>query len=182
MFLGKKAHPLPSPGQPAGLPTHVIELRTFTPTDVTSGLMARSTFVGPWPLKAARMSLFAVTKSWNIAAADAFGGFAARSAAPSLPPIITAGRLSSKPAVLAIAIGSPATLLIMTADGARCVCIRDFLAEHACTSVNNRYLARSAGIYTRAAIGVGVEEIKRRRRQGAKSPTAAPIVVPPPAG
>src|SRR5678815_879554 len=46
----KNAQPEPSPGQPAGLPTHVIELRTFTPTDVTSGLAAKSTFVGPWPL------------------------------------------------------------------------------------------------------------------------------------
>src|SRR5207248_4981438 len=53
----KKAQPLPSPGQVFGLPTHVIELRTFTPTDVRSGLMARSTFVGPWLLKPARMSL-----------------------------------------------------------------------------------------------------------------------------
>src|SRR6266542_2484507 len=52
----KKAHPLPSPGQPAGLPTHVIELSTFTPTEVTSGLTAKSTVVGPWLLKPARMS------------------------------------------------------------------------------------------------------------------------------
>src|SRR5882724_12700548 len=55
----KNAQPEPSPGQPAGLPTQVIELRTFTPTDVTSGLTAKSTFVGPWPLKPARMSLLA---------------------------------------------------------------------------------------------------------------------------
>src|SRR5437899_6660930 len=109
----KKAHPLPSPGQPAGLPTHVMELRTFTPTDVTSGLMARSTFVGPWLLKPARMSLLAVMNSWKVALADAFGGFAARKAAPSFLPIMTAGRLSSKPAVRAIEIGSPATLLMM---------------------------------------------------------------------
>src|SRR6266581_6303317 len=107
----KKAQPVPSPGQPAGLPTHVIELRTFTPTDVTSGFTAKSTFVGPWPLKPARMSLLAsVMNSWNVAAAEASGGFAALSAAPSFLLIITAGRSSSKPAVRAIAIGSPATL------------------------------------------------------------------------
>ncbi len=46
----KNAQPEPSPGQPAGLPTHVIELRTFTPTDVTSGLAAKSTY--RWPLAA----------------------------------------------------------------------------------------------------------------------------------
>src|SRR5438552_12495698 len=43
----KKAQPEPSPGQPAGLSTHVIELSTFTPTEVTSGLTAKSTAVGP---------------------------------------------------------------------------------------------------------------------------------------
>src|SRR6266542_2704363 len=32
------------------VPTHVIELRTFTPTEVTSGLTAKSTAVGPWLL------------------------------------------------------------------------------------------------------------------------------------
>src|SRR2546429_9857495 len=77
----KNAQPEPSPGQPAGLPTHVIELRTFTPTDVTSGLTAKSTFVGPWPLKPARMSLLAsVMNSWNVADAEASGGFAGLSA------------------------------------------------------------------------------------------------------
>src|SRR5437667_4784327 len=30
------AHPVPSPGQVSGLPTHVIELRTLTPTEVKS--------------------------------------------------------------------------------------------------------------------------------------------------
>src|SRR5712691_11542269 len=52
----KKAHPVPSPGQVTGLPTHVMELRTFTPTDVRSGLTASSGLVGPWLLKPARMS------------------------------------------------------------------------------------------------------------------------------
>src|SRR5207249_3309516 len=39
----RNAHPEPSPGQPAGLPTHVIELRTLTATEVRSGLTAKST-------------------------------------------------------------------------------------------------------------------------------------------
>src|SRR5438128_2705519 len=47
----KKAQPEPSSGQVAGLPTHVNELRTLTPTEVRSGLTATSTFVGPWLLK-----------------------------------------------------------------------------------------------------------------------------------
>ena len=110
----KKAHPLPSPGQPAGLPTHVIELSTFTPTEVTSGLTAKSIAVGPWLLKPARISWLGVTNSWNVATADASGGLAARSAAPSFLPSMTAGRLSPPPPSLAMAVGSPATLLITT--------------------------------------------------------------------
>src|SRR3989454_8742354 len=91
----KKAHPVPSPGQVSGLPTHVIELRTLTPTEVRSGLMSKSTAVGPWPLKPARISwLPVVTNSCSVASADASGGLAARSAAPSFLLIITAGRLS----------------------------------------------------------------------------------------
>src|SRR4029077_14409991 len=110
----KKAQPEPSPGQVLGLPTHVIELRTFTPTEVRSGLTARSTFVGPWLLKPARMSLLAVINSLNTALADAVVAPEARSAAPSFLPIMTAGRLSPKPAVRAMAVGSPATLLTTT--------------------------------------------------------------------
>src|SRR5947208_6295839 len=110
----KNAQPLPSPGHPAGLPTHVIELRTLTPTEVTSGLTAKSTAVGPWLLKPARISWLAVTNSWKVATADASGGLAARSAAPSFLPIMTAGKSSPPPPSLAMATGSPATLLITT--------------------------------------------------------------------
>src|SRR5438046_7382873 len=111
----KKAHPEPSPGQPAGLPTHVIELRTFTPTDVTSGLTAKSTFVGPWPLKPAKMSSYPVAvNSWSVASADAVVAPEDRSAAPSFLPIMTAGRSSPPNPSLAMPIGSPATLLIIT--------------------------------------------------------------------
>src|SRR5437868_7118619 len=110
----KKAQPEPSPGQVSDLPTHVIELRTLTATDVRSGLTARSTFVGPWLLEPYMMSLFSgVMNSWNVASAAAVVALDARSAAPSFLLIMTAGRLSSKPAVLAIAMGSPATLLMM---------------------------------------------------------------------
>src|SRR5258707_4789170 len=107
----KKAHPLPSPGQPAPLSTQVIELRTFTPTEVTSGLTAKSIAVGPWLLKPARISWLAVTNSWNVATADASGGLAVRSAAPSFLPSMTAGRLSPPPPSLAMAVGPTSTLL-----------------------------------------------------------------------
>src|SRR6266403_747299 len=110
----KKAQPLPSPGQPGPLPTQVIELSTFTPTEVTSGLTAKSIAVGPWLLKPARISWLAVTNSWNVATADASGGLAVRSAAPSFLPSMTAGRLSPPPPSLAMAVGSPATLLSTT--------------------------------------------------------------------
>src|SRR6266496_715459 len=101
----KKAHPVPSPGQVSGLPTQVIELRTLTPTEVRSGLTAKSTAVGPWLLKPARMSLLVVMNSCNVVVASAVVAPDARRAAPSFRPIMTAGILSSKPAVLAMAIG-----------------------------------------------------------------------------
>src|SRR5207253_9421001 len=84
----KKAQPEPSPGQVSALPTHVIDLRTLTPTEVRSGLTAKSTFVGPWLLKPARMSLLGVRNSWNEATAEAVVALAARNAARSCRPII----------------------------------------------------------------------------------------------
>src|SRR4030095_15523000 len=66
----KNAHPEPSPGHPAGLPTHVIELRTFTATEATSGLRAKSTRVGPWLLEPYAMSAFSGwINSWDLATA-----------------------------------------------------------------------------------------------------------------
>ncbi len=72
----KNAHPEPSSGQPVGLPTHVIELRTLTATEAMSGLTAKSTSVGPWLLLPYTISLFSgVMNSWNVATADASVGF-----------------------------------------------------------------------------------------------------------
>src|ERR1044072_5805577 len=48
----KNAHPEPSSGHPAGLPTHVIELRTLTATEAMSGLREKCANVGPWLLLA----------------------------------------------------------------------------------------------------------------------------------
>src|SRR6266508_2111968 len=74
-----------------GLAEHGMELRTLTPTDVRSGLTARSTFVGPWLLKPARISAFGVMNSLKDASADAVVAPEARSAAPCTMPIMTAG-------------------------------------------------------------------------------------------
>src|SRR5215211_5388729 len=67
----KNAHgaSVPSPvvvhGRP--VPTHVIELRTLTATEVKSGLTAKSTSVGPWLVKPYAISAFAVMNSENVA-------------------------------------------------------------------------------------------------------------------
>ena len=83
----KNAHPEPSPGHPAGLPTHVIELRTLTATEATSGLRAKSTTVGPWLLLPYAISLLVgVMNSWNVARADAVVSPDTRGA----PPVVFA--------------------------------------------------------------------------------------------
>src|SRR6266550_3949145 len=179
----KKAQPLPSPGQVSGLPTHVIELRTFTPTEVRSGLTARSTFVGPWLLKPARMSLFVVMNSWNVASADAVVAPDARSAAPSFRPIMTAGRSSSKPAVLPIAVGSPATLLMMTTPTApAALAFATFWLKVQAPRSMTASLPEAPG----STLVQPLEWVSKRSYEAVgragKSPTAAPMVVPPPAG
>src|SRR5947207_12970798 len=180
----KKAQPEPSPGQVSGLPTHVIELRTLTPTEVTSGLTARSTFVGPWLLKPARMSLLGVMNSWNIAVVDASGGFAVRSAAPSFLPIMTAGKLSPPPPSFAIAVGSPATLLITTTPMApAAIALRTYVLNVQPPRLTTTTLPEGPGSTLVQAVS---SELKYRPNEpadnGGKSPTAAPIVVPPLAG
>src|SRR5205807_8924135 len=180
----KKAQPEPSPGQVSDLPTHVIELRTLTPTEVRAGLTARSTFVGPWLLKPARMSLLAVMNSWNVASADAVVAPEARSAAPSFWPIMTAGRSSSKPAVRAIAMGSPATLLTMS------TAIAPAVLAFATFWLNVQFprLMIASSPDTPAGTLVHPSEALSKKLKGeapgraSKSPTAAPTVVPPPAG
>src|SRR5437667_7586882 len=180
----KNAHPLPSPGHPAGLPTHVIELRTLTPTEVTSGLTAKSTAVGPWLLKPARISWLAVTNSWKVATADASGGLTALSAAPSFLPIMTAGRLSPPPPSFAMATGSPATLLITTTPIApAAIALRTFVLNVQPPRLTTTTLPEAPGSTLVQAVS---SELKYRPNEpadnGGKSPTAAPIVVPPLAG
>src|SRR6266481_933433 len=179
----KNAQPLPSPGHPAGLPTHVMELRTFTPTEVRSGLIARSTVVGPWLLKPARMSWLAVTNSWNVATAEALGGFAVLSAAPSFLPIITAGRLSPPPPSFAMAVGSPATLLITTTPVApAAIALRTFaLNVQPPRSIIARLPEAPGSTLVQLVLCVS-KRVYDAVGSAGKSPTAAPIVVPTPAG
>src|SRR6266511_5947659 len=112
-----------------GLAEHGMELRTLTPTDVRSGLTARSTFVGPWLLKPARISAFGVMNSLKDASADAVVAPEARSAAPSTMPIMTAGRLSPPSPSLAMAVGSPATLFTTSTPTAPAAALRTFVLK-----------------------------------------------------
>src|SRR5438270_12367261 len=174
----KKAQPEPSPGQFADLPTHVIELRTLTPTEVRSGLTARSTFVGPWLLKPARMSLLAVMNSWNVATADAVVAPEARSAAPSLLPIMTAGRLSPPPPSLAMAVGLPATLLITTTPIApAAMALRTFVLNVQPPRLIIARLPEAPGLTLVQLVLCVSKRVYDAVGSAGKSPTAAPIVV-----
>src|SRR6266480_1282352 len=166
------------------LPTQVIELRTFTPTELTSGLTARSTFVGPWPLKPARMSwLPVVTNSCSVASADASGGLAARSAAPSFLLIMTAGRSSPPNPSLAMPIGSPATLLITTTPTApAAIALRTFVLNVQVPRSTIASLPEAPGSTLVQAVLCVSKRSYDAVGRGGNSPTAAPIVVPPPSG
>src|SRR5437016_3733476 len=179
----KKAHPVPSPGQVAGLPTQVIELRTLTPTDVRSGLTSKLTAVGPWLLKPARMSLLGVMNSWNVASADAVVAPDARNAVPSFRPIMTAGRSSLKPAVRAMAIGSPATLLTMSTPTApACLAFATFwLNVHPPRLIIASLPAASAETVEQPSDSVS-NKVYEALGKASNSPTAVPTVLPSPAG
>src|SRR5438128_6902956 len=180
----KKAHPVPSPGQVSGLPTHVIELRTLTPTEVRSGLMSTSGVVGPWLLKPAKMSLLSgVMNSWNVSTAEAVVSPDARSAARSFLPIITAGRLSPPSPSFAMAIGSPATLLITSTPTApTAIALRTLVLKvHVPRSMIASLPEAPGSTLVQLVLCVSKRSYEAVGR-GGNSPTAAPIVVPPPAG
>src|SRR5438477_4687772 len=179
----KKAHPVPSPGQVAGLPTHVIELRTFTPTDVRSGLTSKLTAVGPWLLKPARMSALSVMNSWNTATAEAVVAPDVRNAAPSFRPIMTAGRSSPPSPSLAMAVGSPATLLITSTPIApAAIALRTLVLNVQPPRLMIASLPEAPGsTLTQEVLFVSKRSYEAVGR-GGKSPTAAPMVVPPPDG
>src|SRR6266540_3118263 len=164
-------------------PEQGTELRTFTPTEVRSGLMARSTFVGPWLLKPARMSAFGVMNSLNDAMAEAVVAPDARNAAPSAIPIMTAGRSSPPKPSLAIAVGSPATLLTTTtAVAPAAIALRTFVLNVQVPRLTMTSLpAAVAGTLAQAFDCVSNRSYEPPGSAG-KSPTAAPTVDPPPAG
>src|SRR5262249_1469671 len=153
-------------------------------TDVRSGLAAKSTLVGPWLLKPARMSLLSsVTNCWKVVVAEAVVAPDARRAAPSFFPIITAGRLSSKPAVLPISVGSPATLLIMrTATAPAAFALATFWLKLHVPRLMSASLPEAPG----STLAQPSDWVSNRSKEAigsaSKSPTAAPIDVPPPAG
>src|SRR5437867_3553517 len=180
----RNVQPVPSSGQPAPLSTQVIELNTFTPTEVRSGLMARSTAVGPWLLKPAKISAFVVTKSWRTLVALAVVAPELRRSAPSLRPIITAGKSSPPRPSLAIAIGSPATLFTTTTPTApAAVALRTFVLNvqfPRLTIVS--FPDAELETLAQASSMVSNNEYELFVGNGGNSPTAAPIVVPPVAG
>ena len=157
----KKAH-LDLTGAAGILPTHVIELRTLTPTEVTSGLTAKSTLVGPWLLKPAKMSLLpAVMNSWNVASADAVGcsGCSQRCAFVLSDHdcryvVIEAGRPGHCDGISSDVVDDE------NSDGTCRFGIRDLLAEDACPAVNDCQLAGSARIDAGATVGLSIEQIK----------------------
>src|SRR6266704_3319025 len=180
----KKAQPVASPGQVSGLPTHVIELRTLTPTEVRSGLTAKSTAVGPWLLKPAKMSLFSgVTNSWNVSTADAVVAPDARSAAPSFLPIMTAGRSSPPSPSLAIEVGSPATLLITSTPTApTAIALRTFVLKVHVPRLTIASFPEAPGSTLVQLVLFVSKRLYEAVGRAGNSPTAAPIVVPVTAG
>src|SRR5262249_6862049 len=121
--------------------------------------------------------------SWNESTADAVVAPDARRAAPSFRPIMTAGMLSSNPLVRAIAIGSPATLLIMsTRTAPAALAFATFwLKVH-----TPRLIIASLPDAPVATLVHPSDAVSKRLSEpvgrGEKSPTAAPMVVPPPEG
>src|SRR6266513_1764349 len=130
------------------------------------------------------MSLLGVMNSWNVATADAVVAPDARSAAPSLLPIMTAGRLSPPPPSLAMAVGSPATLLITSTPTApAAIALRTLVLNVQPPRLTTTSLsAASESTFVQAVSSVLNHRSNEPVGNGGKSPTAAPIVVPPPAG
>jgi hypothetical protein len=100
----KNAHPEPSPGI-RWLAHARDRTENVDANRGMSGLTAKSTFVGPGCCCHTQYPCFRSDEFWNVASRTHGRSPDARSAAPSFLPIMTAGRSSSKPAVLAIAMG-----------------------------------------------------------------------------
>src|SRR5437762_3459911 len=176
----RKAHDEP-PQSTKSLLTQ--ELRTLTPTEVTSGFTAKSTAVGPWLLKAARISWLEVVNSWSVASARASGGLATRSAAPSLLLIMTAGKSSPPPPSFDMPIGSPATLLMTTTPVApAAIALRTFVLNVQTPRLTTATLPEAPESRLVQPLSCVLKNRPNEPAKGGNSPTAASIVVPPLAG
>src|SRR4029077_599745 len=120
--------------------------------------------------------------SWNESTAAAVVAPDARRAAPPFRPIMTAGILSSNPLVRAIAIGSPATLLIMSTPTAPAALA--FATFWLKVHVPRLIIASLPDAPEK--LEHPLEPVSKRLSEpvgrAEKSPTAAPTVVPPPDG
>src|SRR5215472_11928105 len=126
------------------------------------------------------MSALVVTISASASTTDAVVAPDARRAAPSFRPIMTAGILSSNPLVRAIAIGSPATLLIMSTPTAPAALA--FATFWLNVHVPRLIIASLPDAPVETLVHPFDAVSKRLYEpvgKAAKSPTAAPTVVPP---
>src|SRR5207244_11448995 len=129
------------------------------------------------------MSLLEVMNSWNTATAEAVVAPDARNAAPSFRPIMTAGRSSPPSPSLAMAAGSPATLLItITPTAPAAIALRTLVLKVQSPRLTITSLPEAPGsTLVQAVLFVSKRSYEAVGRAG-NAPTAAPIVVPTPAG
>ena len=128
-------------------------------------------------------SLPVFVNSENVAVASAVVAPDERRAAPSFRPIITAGRSSPPPPSLAMAVGSPATLLITSTPIApAAIALRTLVLNVQPPRLMIASLPEAPGsTLTQEVLFVSKRSYEAVGR-GGKSPTAAPMVVPPPDG
>src|SRR5438128_2972941 len=129
------------------------------------------------------MSLLEVMNSLNVSTAEAVVAPDARSAAPSFRPIITAGRSSPPSPSLAIAVGSPATLLITSTPTApAAIALRTFVLKVHVPRLTIASFPEAPGSMLVQLVLLVSKRSNVIAGNGGNSPTAALIVVPPPAG
>src|SRR5205085_5488242 len=115
----------------------------------------------------------------NVAVALAVVAADARNAAPSFSPIITAGMLSLKPLVRAIAVGSPATLLTITTPTAPALfALATFWLKVHVPRLMIATLPEAAFETLVQPLSPVSKRLYEAVGSAAKSPTAAPTVVP----
>ena len=158
-------------GQSTGSVLTQCELRTLTPTDVRSGLTAKSTLVGPWLLKPARMSLFAWRDEF-LECCDAEAVVAPD--APQRCAFILSDHNCGQIVVEACRprhCGRVSSDVVDDDNGDRTCGFRvgDFLAEGARPAVDDREFTGSARIDAGATVRLSVEQIKGRPQAADRS-------------